>query len=208
MNPNSELFKVVFLGDSGYLYQSLILGRVGKTSFIMCSESRPSSEYEPTIGSDFHVKHYKVDNSHVRLQIWDTAGQERFHSIESSYYHRVDCCVLMFDVTKNQTLDSLYNWKEKFAIMANIENLEHFPFFVVANKIDLDESGDGKHTMAVNDLCSSGNFSYFESSAKKRWNVENIFQSIATTMTQTRGERCDQVLLSSAPVKHGRRSCC
>jgi len=36
-----------------------------------------TSEYNPTIVSDFAMKIFKVDGHEIRIQFWDIMGQER-----------------------------------------------------------------------------------------------------------------------------------
>lgn len=52
----------------------------------------------------------------ISLQIWDTAGQERFQSLGVAFYRGADCCVLVYDSTKQQSFDNLDHWREEFLV--------------------------------------------------------------------------------------------
>ena len=126
------LLKVIILGDSG----------VGKTSLMQqFVNNKFSHQYKATIGADFLTKEITIDNNkQVTLQIWDTAGQERFQSLGVAFYRGADCCVLCYDVTNEKSLNNLSSWKDEFLIQSNVSNPQDFPFIIIGNKIDVDDS--------------------------------------------------------------------
>ncbi|KAG0328269.1 hypothetical protein BG000_000561 [Podila horticola] len=144
-----------------------------------------SNQYKATIGADFLTKEVPIDDRLVTMQIWDTAGQERFQSLGVAFYRGADCCVLVFDVNNAKSFETLESWRDEFLIQASPNNPENFPFVVIGNKIDMDESKrmvSQKRAMA---WCQSkGNIPYFETSAKEAINVEQAFQTIAKNALQ------------------------
>lgn len=60
-----------------------------------------------TIGVDFKVKMLKLRGKRVKMTIWDTAGQERFRTLTSSYYRGAQGIILVYDVTRKETFDTL-----------------------------------------------------------------------------------------------------
>ncbi|KAH1456112.1 hypothetical protein KXX53_006376, partial [Aspergillus fumigatus] len=121
------LLKVIILGDSG----------VGKTSLMnQYVNKKFSASYKATIGADFLTKEVLVDD---RL-IWDTAGQERFQSLGVAFYRGADCCVLVYDVNNSKSFEALDSWRDEFLIQASPRDPESFPFVVIGNKIDVEES--------------------------------------------------------------------
>ncbi|KAJ8302245.1 hypothetical protein KUTeg_021232 [Tegillarca granosa] len=160
--------KIIILGDSG----------VGKTSLINQYVNRQFyNEYKATIGADFLTKEVIVDNKLVTLQIWDTAGQERFASLGVAYYRGADCCVLVYDVTKPTTRDSLDKWRNDFLEHANPLHHDKFPFIVIGNKTDLQKNAEN-NAIAQSWCNGKGNVSYFETSAKNGNSVEEAFDTI------------------------------
>lgn len=75
-----------------------------------------------------------------REQLWDTAGQERFQSLGVAYYRGADCCVLVYDVNSAKSFETLDSWRDEFLIQASPHDPENFPFVVLGNKIDVEES--------------------------------------------------------------------
>jgi len=74
------------------------------------------------------------------FQLWDTAGQERFQSLGVAFYRGADCCVLVYDVNNSKSFDTLDSWRDEFLIQASPRDPENFPFVVLGNKIDVEES--------------------------------------------------------------------
>lgn len=93
-----ELLRIVFVGDS-----------IGKTSLInQYMKQKFSSEYRPTIGTDFVVK----ETVTLKLQIWDTAGQEKYDCLPRELIYRTtDAFVLVYSAIDR---DSFNNTTEKW----------------------------------------------------------------------------------------------
>jgi Ras-related protein Rab-7A len=165
------LLKVIILGDSG----------VGKTSLMNQYVNRKFSiQYKATIGADFLTKEVYVDERNVTMQIWDTAGQERFQSLGVAFYRGADCCVLVFDVNNVKSFETLDSWRDEFLIQASPRDPEHFPFVVLGNKVDVEDTKRMVFQKRALTWCQSkGNIPYFETSAKENINVEQAFQTVA-----------------------------
>ncbi|KAH1370156.1 hypothetical protein KXW75_004657 [Aspergillus fumigatus] len=166
------LLKVIILGDSG----------VGKTSLMnQYVNKKFSASYKATIGADFLTKEVLVDDRLVTMQacIWDTAGQERFQSLGVAFYRGADCCVLVYDVNNSKSFEALDSWRDEFLIQASPRDPESFPFVVIGNKIDVEESKRMISSKRAMTFCQSkGNIPYFETSAKEAVNVEQAFEGI------------------------------
>lgn len=170
------LLKVIILGDSG----------VGKTSLMQqFVNGKFSHQYKATIGADFMTKELTIDDKTVTMQLWDTAGQERFQSLGVAFYRGADCCVLVYDVTNEKSFENISNWKDEFLIQANVKNPENFPFVIIGNKIDVDESkkviSDKKAQQFATNL---GNLPLFQTSAKEAVNIDQAFDVIARNALQ------------------------
>jgi Ras-related protein Rab-7A len=165
------LLKVIILGDSG----------VGKTSLMnQYVNKKFSASYKATIGADFLTREVLVDDRQVTMQLWDTAGQERFQSLGVAFYRGADCCVLVFDVNSTKSFEALESWRDEFLIQASPRDPDNFPFVVLGNKIDVEDSKRAVSTKRANTFCNSkGGVPYFETSAKEAINVEQAFEVIA-----------------------------
>ncbi|KAI8805535.1 ras family-domain-containing protein [Cladochytrium replicatum] len=174
------LLKVIILGDSG----------VGKTSLMnQYVNKKFSNQYKATIGADFLTKEVLVDDRLVTMQIWDTAGQERFQSLGVAFYRGADCCVLVFDVNNVKSFETLDSWRDEFLLQASPRDPDNFPFVVLGNKVDLEESRRQVSTKRALAWCQQkGGIPYFETSAKEAINVEQAFQTIAKNAMQQETE--------------------
>ncbi|CAG8588195.1 7255_t:CDS:2 [Paraglomus brasilianum] len=182
------LLKVIILGDSG----------VGKTSLMnQYVNKKFTNQYKATIGADFLTKEVMVDDRLVTMQIWDTAGQERFQSLGVAFYRGADCCVLVYDVNNAKSFETLDSWRDEFLIQASPRDSDNFPFVVLGNKIDIEESRRVVTQKRAMSWCQSkGNVPYFETSAKEAINVEQAFQTIAKNALQ---QETDLELYSDFP---------
>ena len=54
----------------------------------------------------------------------------------SQFYRGADCCVLVCDVTRPETLNTLENWRVQFLANADISHPENLTFALIGNKVD------------------------------------------------------------------------
>ena len=162
----SRLLKVVLLGDGG----------VGKSSLMnrFVSNTFDGQSFH-TIGVEFLNKDITVDDKAFTLQIWDTAGQERFKSLRTPFYRGADCCLLTFGVDDERSLTNLSMWKKEFLHYADVQDVDHFPFVVLGNKVDIPERN--VLTDEAQSWCHTNNMPLYETSAKDSTNVDNAFHA-------------------------------
>ncbi len=102
-----------------------------------------------------------------------------------SFYRGADCCVLVFDVNNLKSFETLDSWRDEFLVQASPRDPDSFPFIVLGNKVDVDESKRVVSEKRAAAWCQAkGNIPYFETSAKEATNVEQAFQTIAKTALQ------------------------
>merc|ERR1712193_177772 len=149
------LFKVVLIGDSG-VGKSNLLTRFTRDEFKQGSKS--------TIGVEFATQTIQVDKKNIKAQIWDTAGSERYRAITSAYYRGAVGALLVYDITKEQTFESVKTmWLEE--LRANAD--DNIIIMLVGNKKDLGHlravtTEEGRKFAEANDL------SFIETSAQQR----------------------------------------
>lgn len=169
------LLKIIILGDSG----------VGKTSLMnQYVNKKFSASYKATIGADFLTREVPVDDRQVTMQLWDTAGQERFQSLGVAFYRGADCCVLVFDVNNAKSFEAIEGWRDEFLVQASPRDPDNFPFVVLGNKIDVEESKRVISNKRALTFCQAHGIPYFETSAKEAINVEQAFEVIAKNALQ------------------------
>ncbi|KAF2075576.1 hypothetical protein CYY_003119 [Polysphondylium violaceum] len=185
-----KVIKVVIIGEKS----------VGKTSILKRYVDQRFVPLKPTIGVDFVNKDVVVNDKVVTLQLWDTSGQERFRSLEISYYRGADCCILVYDITNEKTLEELKLWREDFIDKTGVQDPEHFPFIVLGNKVDQIENRKVSEKMAQNFIQEiGGNVHYYDTSAKDNINIEEAFQTISNEcyikMTQNTDSPPDDLIV-------------
>jgi len=167
-----------------YLYKFIILGNsnCGKTSLLTryIDNVIEHEEYNPTIGVDFKVKIVQSNNKHIKINIWDTAGQEKFKSIISYYYKNVAAAILLFDVTKRSSFDSIPSWIEE--IKLNCELSDQIPMVLIGNKND--KISKRKVTVSeANKLADTFNMDYFETNIYNWDEINDAFINLVDKTT-------------------------
>ena len=124
-SANELMFKIVLIGDSGVGKSQLLL-RYTKDQFKTKSQS--------TIGMEFATQQVKIkEGTNVRAQIWDTAGQERYRAITNAYYRQAIGVLLVYDISRRSSFDSLERWLTEVREHADPK----IQIILVGNKSDL-----------------------------------------------------------------------
>ena len=120
---------------------------------------------------EFSQKNVQVQCKNIRAQICDTAGQERYRAITSAYYRGALGALLVYDVCKVETFESLGKWltelKEHTDPLTTV--------MLVGNKCDL------KHLRAIRtdeamNFAQKHNLAFIETSALENKNVATAFE--------------------------------
>ncbi len=120
-------FKVCVIGDGG----------VGKTALIQHLLGKEfSSNYLLTIGTDISTFQLEHNGKILSLQLWDLAGQSRFDVIRNMYFSGARAGVLVFDLTRQNSLQSLSKWKDEIFTYSD----RKIPILLLGNKSDLKDS--------------------------------------------------------------------
>ncbi|KAH7107231.1 GTPase of the Ypt/Rab family [Auriculariales sp. MPI-PUGE-AT-0066] len=158
------LFKVVIVGDSA-TGKTNLLSRFTRNEFSLDSKS--------TIGVDFATKFLNCDSKTIKAQLWDTAGQDRYRAITAAYYRGAVGALLVYDITRRQTFESLSRWLKELRDYADANAV----IMLVGNKCDL------THIRAVSTeeattFASENGLSFIETSALDATNVSEAFTTV------------------------------
>nr|XP_060615174.1 ras-related protein Rab-17-like [Anolis sagrei ordinatus] len=164
-NPkDSFIFKIVLLGSSS----------VGKSSLAYRYVKKDFRDSLPTVGCSFFTHILSLDNSTIKLEIWDTAGQEKYHSVCHLYYRGANAAVLVYDITKKETLEKAKLW------LRELEK-EFLPdeiiIVLVGNKVDLSEEREVT-LQEAKDFANTKSMLYMETSAKTNHQVTELFTAL------------------------------
>ena len=156
---------------------------VGKTSLIRAFVYETfEDEYFSTIGSKVSKKEVEFFDEEAKryyqiaLIIWDIAGQQTFKHVKQAYYRGAKGALVVADVTRATTLQSLDDW-----IKSLIEVVGDVPLVILLNKTDLIDQI--KFSLAdVQDIAARYRAKSMLCSAKTGKNVERAFLDLAKMM--------------------------
>ncbi len=164
-------FKVVVLGDP----------EVGKTSMILrFTENVFRKTYIMSIGVNVTTKIIELGDAQVEFVIWDIAGQSKFDLARRSFYEGASGQLIMFDLTRPSTFDSVAKWHRDIKLTRQ----KDIPGFVIGNKSDL----VSRVVVTRDDIepCVTGlGLEYIETSALTGKNVQAAFIKLAQQLVSS-----------------------
>ena len=220
----SQSFKTVFLGDSNVgktcLARLFVERRVVEQSTNTIGFDHHVREVELEQGIPIKVWSYHMHieksgpaqiryfynytaTSSQQLQIWDTAGMEQFrNALITKYYRNADGIVLVFDITKRESFESIDRWIGE--VRQYCGGLEVVKLALVGNKTDQQRSRVVPQDEALA-LASRYGMSYTELSAKRIQDLtklEELFTNMARDMFGER-ERKELTQSTSEVIRLG-----
>lgn len=123
-----------------------------------------------TVGVEFFTKELILNNIPCSLQLWDFGGQERFRFMTESYMIGAKGAVLMFDLTRISTLNSLKEWVG--IVRKHNANL---PILLVGAKNDLIETISVQDSYALELKDKYAFFDFIKISSKTGENIDALF---------------------------------
>ncbi|OJJ72511.1 hypothetical protein ASPBRDRAFT_54339 [Aspergillus brasiliensis CBS 101740] len=157
MRPQRE-YHIVVLGAGG-VGKSCLTAQFVQNVWI--------ESYDPTI-EDSYRKQIDVDGRQCILEILDTAGTEQF----KLYMKQGQGFLLVFSITSMSSLNELSELREQ---IIRIKEDEKVPIVIVGNKSDLEEDRAVPRARAFALSQTWGNAPYYETSARRRANVNEVF---------------------------------
>ncbi|ANB11029.1 Ras family GTPase RSR1 [Sugiyamaella lignohabitans] len=155
-------YKVVVLGAGG----------VGKSALtVQFVQGVYLESYDPTI-EDSYRKQCLIDNRSCTLEILDSAGVEQFTAMRELYIKNGEGFILVYSVTNESSLQELLELREQ---VIRIKDNANVPIVLVGNKCDLMDDRVVPAKVGVQVADSWGKVPFYETSAKYRLNVEEVF---------------------------------
>jgi small GTP-binding protein len=164
MSKPQIVVKVVVLGDP----------QVGKTALVdRFSTGSFENDYKLTLGVNITIRRLTIGETEIAFQIHDIAGHAFFSEVRPNFYIGSGGAILVYDVTRPETLPSLIEWKDEFYKNCSQES----PVVILGNKTDLIE--DRSKLIIGEEFAQKEGTTHFGTSAKDGSNVQTAFETIA-----------------------------
>ena len=181
------IFKICMLGQGG----------VGKTCITrrLCFDTFDVNT-RLTIGIDFYTYDLPVvvdgNKTFIRLSIWDFGGQEQFKQMFSYYINGANGIFMVFSLFNlNNTLLGLEWWYEHLFK----QNQSQTPKILVGCKSDLVKKLEKVDELVIESFRKKHDkVEFFKTSAKKNYNVREIFVEMAKKILDTNSFKYDKIL--------------
>jgi len=148
------------------------VGGVGKSAlYIQLITNRFVEEYDHSTIEDSQRKQVYIDNEGCLLDVLDTAGQEDYPARRDQYMCTGNGFVLTYAINSRSSYDEINTFRER---IIRIKDTTTFPMVLCGNKCDL-ETDRQVPTAEAQELARQWNMPFFETSAKERINVEEVF---------------------------------
>ncbi|KAL8562021.1 hypothetical protein ACOMHN_031792 [Nucella lapillus] len=142
------------------------------------------------------LHHYR----RVLARVTDTGGQERYRSMTTSYYRGAHGCLLMFDVTKEDTFTNLDTWIEN---IDRYKTADDFPCILVGTRcksparcISFDRATE---------FAENRGLPYMELDMGHMTDVRRVFEALLESVTVSVNKNCAPIAISIRPdISHSK----
>ncbi|XP_035511501.1 dexamethasone-induced Ras-related protein 1-like [Morone saxatilis] len=183
MSPSENEFDI----PAKNCHRMVILGstKVGKTAIISrFLNERFDDQYTPTI-EDFHRKLYSIKGDVYQLDILDTSGNHPFPAMRRLSILTGDVFILVFSLDNRDSFQEVQRLKHqiyetKSCLRNKTKENVDVPLVICGNKCDKDFYREVQEDEIERLVGGDEHCAYFEISAKKNTNVDQMFQTLFT----------------------------
>lgn len=167
-----NMYRVVVVGSGG----------VGKSALtIQYIQKQFVEEYDPTI-EDSYRRQTIVDEITALVDILDTAGQEEYSSMRDQYLLTGEGFIVIYSIISYQTFTETNGFINS---IYRVKDTDSFPIILVGNKCDLENKREVPYKEGL-ELAKNFKIPFYETSAKKRINVEEVFHDIVRIIRKSK----------------------
>ena len=150
-------------------------GGVGKSAItVQFIQGIFIKKYDPTIEESYR-KTVDVDGKQFMLEILDTAGTEQFTAMRDLYMKNGQGFALVYSLISESTFQDLKLIRNQ---IVKVKDTEDIPMVLVGNKCDLEEKRVVTKEQGQELAKEFNNCHFYESSAKTRVNIDEIFYDL------------------------------
>ena len=171
-HDNYYIVKIIVVGESG-------VGKSSLTDYFV--NNKPVTNFghqTSTIGVEFFVKVYNVNDKKFRLQIWDTGGQEKFRAITRSYYRGAEAAVVCFSIINRNSYNQLIEFINDIHKFAK-DDIRTIMVGTFADKEDLRTVSYSE----AKEFAQKYGMEYIEISSKTGNNIDECFYKLLKTIS-------------------------
>jgi len=132
--------------------------------------------YDPTI-EDAYRRQVRIDNELTSLEVTDTAGAEQFTALNEFYIKSADGFILVFSLTQETSLREIETLRQQIYRVKGTK----VPIVVVGTKSDLVAEREVQRSY-IQELSSTWKLPFYETSAKRNWHVDDVFEDLVRQM--------------------------
>eukprot|EP00005_Dracoamoeba_jomungandri_P006137 CAMPEP_0174252350 /NCGR_PEP_ID=MMETSP0439-20130205/1860_1 /TAXON_ID=0 /ORGANISM="Stereomyxa ramosa, Strain Chinc5" /LENGTH=195 /DNA_ID=CAMNT_0015332871 /DNA_START=89 /DNA_END=672 /DNA_ORIENTATION=+ len=166
-------YKVIVVGAGG-------AGKSALTQMFMYNNF--VEEYDPTT-ADSYRKLHEVDGVKCQLDILDTAGQEEY--MRDNYYKLGEGFLIVYSITMRESFRATNRFYDHILNIKETGEGEVVPIIIVGSKCDLDDQRDVT-TAEGEELAEKLKVPFYETSAKTRHNVDEVFTAVLKMVIEHR----------------------
>ncbi|KAG0000236.1 hypothetical protein BGZ80_010420 [Entomortierella chlamydospora] len=172
------LHKVIMVGSGG-------VGKSALTLQYMYGDF--VEEYDPT-KADSYRKKVTLDGRDCQIDILDTAGQEEYAAIRDNYYRSGEGFICVFSLCEYESFMHTQEFKDQISRVLDDDKI---PFILVGNKADLTQLRKVNQGDAAA-RATEWNCPYYETSAKTRLNVDEVYTVLMRKIQQRKESAKDR----------------
>jgi len=170
---STKSFKIAVFGPGG----------VGKSALtIQFVRGIFVEKYDPTV-DDSYRKQVDIDRTSVMLEITDTAGTDHFMVMRDLYMKNGQGFILVYSITSIATFTELDAFHDQILLVRENDKTPPPHIITVGNKCDLDAE---RQVLKIDGetKAKAWHTPFFETSAKTRVNVSELFYSLVRKIIQ------------------------
>jgi len=158
-------------------------GGVGKSALtIQYVQQHFVENYDPTI-EDSYRRQTTVEGKQYMLEILDTAGTEQFKAMRDLYMKNGQGFLLLYSVIAQSSFNEIDDIHSQ---IVRVKDRDDVPMVLVGNKCDLEDQRVIATSTGI-DTAKKFGCAFYETSAKTRLNVEEVFAEVVRRVAGTKG---------------------
>ena len=137
---------------------------------------------------------FLVDFQKWNVEFWDISAEERFNTYRNAFFYAADCCIVVFDVTRDNTYRNMYEvllhvfLYDRTSWLSSLNSSwPDIPVIYAANKIDLNTE------ICDRDFEILKNVQWFCTSAKTSVNIVRLVNESIRLAVQNRLNPADKL---------------